>query len=76
MKVLLINGSPNPKGNTALALEEMCKVFSSEGIEAEIYHINHQAIRGCIGCGGCETRCPFGVPVAARMEKTAELFGF
>lgn len=30
----------------------------------------------CIGCGGCETRCPFGVPVAARMEKTAELFGF
>lgn len=30
----------------------------------------------CIGCGGCETRCPFGVPVAARMEKAAELFGF
>ena len=30
----------------------------------------------CIGCGGCETRCPFGVPVAERMEKTAELFGF
>ncbi len=29
----------------------------------------------CIGCRGCESRCPFGVQVAERMEKTAELFG-
>jgi len=29
----------------------------------------------CIACGGCESRCPFGVPVVERMEKTAELFG-
>ena len=29
----------------------------------------------CIGCKGCEGRCPFGVEVAERMEKTAELFG-
>ena len=28
----------------------------------------------CIGCRGCESRCPFGVPVAERMEKTAKLF--
>ncbi|MBQ6679188.1 MAG: aldo/keto reductase [Lachnospiraceae bacterium] len=29
----------------------------------------------CIGCRSCETRCPFGVGIAERMEKTAELFG-
>ena len=29
----------------------------------------------CIGCRGCESRCPFGVKVAERMIKTAELFG-
>ncbi|MBQ3919400.1 MAG: aldo/keto reductase [Oscillospiraceae bacterium] len=29
----------------------------------------------CIGCGGCETRCPFGVAVADRMAETAKLFG-
>lgn len=29
----------------------------------------------CIGCRGCESRCPFGVEVADRMVKTAELFG-
>lgn len=29
----------------------------------------------CIGCHSCESRCPFGVPVAQRMEKTKALFG-
>ncbi|MBQ6036975.1 MAG: aldo/keto reductase [Lachnospiraceae bacterium] len=29
----------------------------------------------CIGCRSCESRCPFGVPIAERMAKTAELFG-
>ncbi len=29
----------------------------------------------CIGCKGCESRCPFGVKVAERMERTAVLFG-
>ena len=28
----------------------------------------------CIGCRGCESRCPFGVKVASRMARTAELF--
>lgn len=28
----------------------------------------------CIKCGGCESRCPFGVHVTERMEAAAELF--
>ncbi len=28
----------------------------------------------CIACGGCETRCPFGVEIVERMQKTRELF--
>ncbi len=28
----------------------------------------------CIGCGGCETRCPFGVKIVEGMEKTKLLF--
>lgn len=30
----------------------------------------------CIGCQSCETRCPFQVPIADRMQKAADLFGF
>ena len=28
----------------------------------------------CTGCQDCESRCPFGVPIAQRMEQAAELF--
>lgn len=37
-------------------------------------NLSHHADE-CIGCQGCESRCPFGVKVASRMIKTAELFG-
>ena len=29
----------------------------------------------CVQCGGCESRCPFGVRIVDRMKKTRELFG-
>jgi uncharacterized protein len=29
----------------------------------------------CLLCGSCEERCPFGVPVQAHLEQTAQLFG-
>ena len=34
-----------------------------------------QTARDCVACGQCETRCPFGVPVKARMQRAQELFG-
>lgn len=30
--------------------------------------------KDCVGCRGCEERCPFGVQVAEQMEKAEELF--
>ena len=53
MKVLLINGSPRVNGNTAIALEEMVKVFKEENVETEVLQIGQLDIRGCIGCGFC-----------------------
>ena len=35
--------------------------------------LEHRA-DACIGCRGCESRCPFGVKVSDRMEKAAALF--
>lgn len=61
MKVLLINGSPNEKGCTYTALSEVAKTLEECSIETEIVQIGKQAVRGCIGCGGCagKGRCVF-----------------
>ncbi|MCD8118682.1 MAG: flavodoxin family protein [Lachnospiraceae bacterium] len=52
-KVLMLNGSPRTKGNTAIALDEMKRVFEAEGIETEIVQVGNKAVRGCIACGSC-----------------------
>ena len=61
MKILMLNGSPRPNGNTAAALEEMEKVFAAEGLETELIHVGNRDIRGCIACGRCAEmgRCVF-----------------
>ena len=61
MKVLLLNGSPKASGNTALALDEMVKVFQEEGIETQVVQVGNQAIRGCCACMYCkkEGQCVF-----------------
>ena len=56
MKVLLINGSPNIKGCTYTALEEVSKTLNQEGIETEIIHVGNKDIRGCIACRQCKTK--------------------
>ena len=71
MKVLMLNGSPKAKGNTAIALKEMESVFLSEGIEAEIVQVGHKDVRGCIACGGCydSGKCVFDDIVNELSEK-------
>lgn len=53
MKVLLLNGSPHVRGNTALALHEMEKTFAENGIETELIQVGSRPIRGCMACGYC-----------------------
>ena len=61
MKALLINGSPHAKGCTCTALSVVAKELENHGIEAEIVHVGHKDIHGCIACGKCaETgKCVF-----------------
>lgn len=53
MKVLLVNGSPHPKGSTFTALSQVAAQLGKNGIETEIMQIGSKAIRGCIACGKC-----------------------
>ena len=72
MKVLIINGSPHAKGNTAIAINEMVKIFAAEGVETEIVQVGNKAVRGCVACGQCQTKgkCIFNDIV----NETAPLF--
>ncbi len=72
-KVLLLNGSPHPKGCTATALMEMIPAFSSAGIETELIQVGNKDIRGCVSCGSCGKtgKCVFNDlvnEVAAKFE--------
>ena len=77
MKVLLINGSPHAKGSTYTALHEMEKVFTENGIEAEIVHIGNKDIRGCVACGACSKlgKCAFSDMVNEVAPKFEEADG-
>ncbi|MBQ8081836.1 MAG: flavodoxin family protein [Clostridia bacterium] len=53
MNVLILNGSPHPNGNTAIALREAEKALNAEGVETSFLTVGNRAIRGCIACGHC-----------------------
>ncbi len=77
MKVLIINGSPRPKGNTSIALREMERVFAEEGVEYETVNIGNKDIRGCIACGSCSKtgKCVFEDAVNEAAQKFEEADG-
>lgn len=53
MKILLLNGSPHPSGNTATLLAEASKQLAKNGIGSEIFQIGTAPVRGCTACGQC-----------------------
>lgn len=60
MKVLMLNGSSKPTGNTYRSLYEVGEQLKKENIDYEIFQIGGNPVRDCIGCGQCsEKGCVF-----------------
>jgi len=53
MKVVLINVSARPKGNTSIVTDLISVILKNHGIETEIVNIGNELIHGCIGCQYC-----------------------
>jgi multimeric flavodoxin WrbA len=77
MKVLLLNGSPHPRGCTYTALAEMIGIFEKSGVQTELIQLGGKDIRGCVGCGRCGQlgRCAFDDLVNETAEKFREADG-
>ena len=77
MNVLILNGSPHPQGNTAIAVNELVKTFEAEDVTAAVCQIGSQDIRGCIACGKCRElgKCVFNDTVNELAPKFEEADG-
>ena len=77
MKVLMINGSPKPKGCIATAFSIAAEEFAAAGVESEVVQVGNKDVRGCIACGRCSElgRCTFDDIVNECAPKLAEADG-
>jgi multimeric flavodoxin WrbA len=55
MKVIVFNGSPRKKWNTATLLEKALEGAASQGAKTEIIHLYDLNYKGCISCFACKT---------------------
>ncbi len=80
MKVLILNGSPRARGNTATSLAEFARQLGEHGIDSETVWIGTKPIRGCIACNKCKEApgaCTFDDDVCnaiSRKMKEADAF--
>lgn len=80
MKVLAFNGSPRPKGNTAILINHVFEELQLEGIETELINIGHDKINGCLACGYCKREqnykcCQTDDPINQYVEKMMQADG-
>ncbi|MBR2672185.1 MAG: flavodoxin family protein [Oscillospiraceae bacterium] len=78
MKVLIIHGGDKKDGCTGVALDEMIKVFSDEGVETELIFIGNKPIPDCMNCHYCREhgKCAYNDIVNEITEKAKESDGF
>ncbi len=70
---------PCPKNIDVAAVSQFADMFEDNG-DSETLRAHYAALTAhgsdCIGCGACEKRCPFSVPVRKNMARAKSLFGF
>ena len=49
--------------------------YGLEGWAKDRYATQAKTASDCIGCGVCETRCPYNLPIREMLKHTAEAFG-
>lgn len=56
MKIVVLNGSPRPKGNTAKMVEAFREAAEAVGHEVAVQNVCRMNIKGCLACEYCHTK--------------------
>lgn len=71
--------APCPVGISVADVTKFLNLTKAQGFVPETVREHYAALAHhageCVGCGACETRCPFGVDVRKNMREAAEVFG-
>lgn len=71
--------APCPKGIDIATVTKFLNLAKAQGQVPETVREHYAVLAAhggdCVGCGACEKRCPFGVPVRENMAQAAQTFG-
>lgn len=56
MKIVVLNGSPRPNGNTQAMVAAFAEGAREQGHDVSIVSVGRKKISGCIGCEYCHTK--------------------
>lgn len=56
MKIIVLNGSPRPNGNTAAMVAAFKEGALEKGHEVEVFNTAQMKINGCLACEYCHTK--------------------
>ena len=71
MRILILNGSPRPKGNTKQMIRAFCQGLEEAGHEYEQYDVCRMEIKGCLACEYCHGK---GQGTCIRKDDMARIY--
>jgi multimeric flavodoxin WrbA len=71
MKIVVLNGSPRPKGNTAALIDAFKEGAESKGHQVSVLQVGTMKIAGCKGCEYCHTK---GNGACVQKDDMAEVY--
>ena len=71
MYVLILNGSPRPKGNTKQMIQAFCEGLNSAGHEYDVFDVCRMNIHGCLACEYCHGK---GQGKCAQQDDMQEIY--
>ena len=54
MKILVLNGSPTPNGNTIALVNAFKEGAESKGHDVNVINVAHKKVNGCMACNFCK----------------------